>query len=222
MPVITCPDCGRDVSTLATACPHCGRPSPAGMVPPPASGMAAPLHGAAAPRIAAREETLWQGTPSPTLLAGHIFMILVVLIGIPLLARFFGSTMPDESRAESLKHFAFIAAAILVTIQALMLLVAWIRLRSTSYTITNQRVLIEQGVFTKTVDELDLRYLDDSQFMQTFVDRILGIGDVTLISSDKTSPRTTLRSVKDPRAVREMIRAEAYQNSQRQIFTRAT
>jgi uncharacterized membrane protein YdbT with pleckstrin-like domain len=119
-------------------------------------------------------------------------------------------------------HFAWIATAVLVAIQALMLIVAWIRLRSTAYTITNQRVLIEQGVFTKSVDELDLRYLDDSQFTQTFVDRILGIGDVTLISSDKTSPRTTLRSVKDPRAVREMIRAEAYQNSQRQIFTRAT
>ena len=26
MPLIQCPDCGRDVSTLAQACPNCGRP----------------------------------------------------------------------------------------------------------------------------------------------------------------------------------------------------
>src|SRR3989338_10765011 len=26
MALIQCPDCGRDVSTLATACPNCGRP----------------------------------------------------------------------------------------------------------------------------------------------------------------------------------------------------
>ncbi|MGZ7032784.1 MAG: zinc ribbon domain-containing protein, partial [Thermoanaerobaculia bacterium] len=37
MPVIACPDCGHDVSTLAPVCPHCGRPSPAGTTPMPAS-----------------------------------------------------------------------------------------------------------------------------------------------------------------------------------------
>lgn len=26
MPLIKCPDCGKDVSTMAQACPHCGRP----------------------------------------------------------------------------------------------------------------------------------------------------------------------------------------------------
>ncbi len=196
---------------MATACPHCGRPSPAGTVP-----LAAPA-AAAAP-----EQTLWHGTPSSTLLAGHVLAILLVLVAIPLLSYFFGSTMPDEDRAASMIRFGWIATAIIITIQLIVLTVAWIRLRATSYTVTNQRVLIEQGVFTKTVDEIDLRYVDDSQFQQTLVDRILGIGNVTLISSDKTSPRYMLRSVKDPRGVRELVRAQAYQSSHRQIFTRAT
>lgn len=26
MPLLQCPDCGKDVSTMAPACPHCGRP----------------------------------------------------------------------------------------------------------------------------------------------------------------------------------------------------
>ena len=176
----------------------------------------------AAPAAPVREETLWRGTPSPTLLAGHVALIVFVLAGLPLVTRFFAATMPDEDRAASLIRFGWIAAAILVSIQLVALLVAWIRLRSTLYTITNQRVLIEQGLFSKTVDEIDLRYVDDSRFAQTMVDRMLGIGHVTLISSDKSSPQFVLRSIKDPRGVREMIRAEAYQNSQRQIFTRAT
>lgn len=29
MPLTKCPDCARDVSTLAAACPHCGRPTEA-------------------------------------------------------------------------------------------------------------------------------------------------------------------------------------------------
>jgi uncharacterized membrane protein YdbT with pleckstrin-like domain len=210
MPVITCPDCGRDVSTMATACPHCGRPSPAGLTP------IGPT-----PVPPAREQTLWQGSPSATLLAGHILGVIAVLCVIPALAHFFARTMGDDDGA-GLITFGWWATGILVTIQLLVLIVAWIQLRGTKYTITNQRVLVEQGVFSKTVDEIDLRYLDDSAFTQTFLDRMLGIGNVTLVSSDKTSPRYVLRSIKDPRGVREIIRAEAYQNSQRQIFTRST
>jgi uncharacterized membrane protein YdbT with pleckstrin-like domain len=210
MPVISCPDCGRDVSTLATACPHCGRPSPAGI---------APLAGA--PQPPRREETLWEGHPSATLLLGHIAGIVFAVIAIPLLAHFFASGMPEE-RQPGMIAFGWIATSILVVIQLLALLTAWIKLRSTQYRVTNQRVLIEQGVFSKTVDEIDLRYVDDSTFTQSLMDRILGIGSVTLMSSDTNTPRYMLRSIKDPRGVRELIRAEAYQSSQRQIFTRAT
>ena len=211
MPVIACPDCGRDVSTLAPVCPHCGRPSPAGNTP------------IDAPRVApAREETLWHGTPSPTLLMPHYAGIVAVLIGLPLFVRFFARSIPDLEKAESMIRFGWIATAILILIQIAMLLVAWLRLRSTQYTISNQRVLIERGIFSKMVDEIDLRYVDDSQFAQTFVDRILGIGNVTLLSSDKNTPRYVLTSIKDPRGVREIVRTQAYQSSHRQVFTRST
>ena len=177
---------------------------------------------AGAPGPARQEETLWQGTPSMALLAGHAAGIVLVLVAVPLLARFFASTMPEMDRAAGMVRFGWIATAVLIVIQAAALLVAWVRLRSTMYRVTNQRVLVEQGVFSKTVDEIDLRYVDDSTFTQSLVERILGIGSVTLISSDKSSPRYVLRSIRDPRGVREMIRAEAYQTSQRQIFTRST
>lgn len=174
-----------------------------------------------APQPPAREETLWQGTPSTTLLIGHIAGIVLVLIGIPLLTRFFASTMDDAQR-EGMIRFGYWATAILLTIQLIALLVAWIQLRSTMYRVSNQRVIVEQGIFSKTVDEIDLRYVDDSNFTQSLAERILGIGSVTLMSSDASSPRYVLRSIKNPRDVRELIRAEAYKNSQRQIFTRAT
>jgi uncharacterized membrane protein YvbJ len=28
MPLITCPDCGKEISTAANTCPNCGRPMP--------------------------------------------------------------------------------------------------------------------------------------------------------------------------------------------------
>lgn len=212
MPVIACPDCGRDVSTLAPVCPHCGRPSPAGTAIPAAAGAAAQ---------AAREESLWRGTPSPTLLVGKIAVLVLILIAIPLVARFFASTVSgDLEKAGNLRTAGWVIAAILGVAQFAVVVVAWLNLRSTLYIVTNQRVMIEEGILTKTVNEIDLRYVDDSQFFQGLTDRMLGIGNVTLHSSDANTPTYMLRSIRDPRGVRELIRAHAYQVSQRQIITR--
>jgi membrane protein YdbS with pleckstrin-like domain len=208
MPVVTCPDCGRDVSTMAAACPHCGRPSSP-------TTYAAPT-AAATPVIA--EETLWRGSPSWRILLGKIVAIILTAILIPLAARFIASSTND-SRIMTVGWWVTGAA---VVWQIIMFLIVMVRLQSTKYTITNQRVMIERGMLSKSLNEIDLRYIDDTQFFQSVSDRMLGIGNVTLISSDKALPTTVLQGIAGPRDIREMIRARAYQVSQRQLFTRAT
>ena len=211
MPVISCPDCGKDVSTIAASCPHCGRPSPAGTSPIAASSVK--------PLV---EETLWKGSPSWKLLLGQIVTIVVTLLAVPLLGQFLASRMSDPMKAAQVVHYSWLVAAALVALELVLFLLALARLRSTVYTITNQRVMIEAGMLTRSLSEIDLRYIDDTQFFQGITDRLLGVGNITLISSDKTSPTYVLRGIPDPRNVRETIRANAYQVSQRQIFTRAT
>jgi uncharacterized membrane protein YdbT with pleckstrin-like domain len=169
-----------------------------------------------------KEETLWRGTPSPTLLIGKIATLVFSVVGVLVIAYFFASTAADSDKHSSLIAAGWVIAGILAAVQIVVVVIAWMTLRSTMYIVTNQRVIIEQGIVSKTVNEIDLRYVDDSQFFQGLTDRMLGIGNVTLISSDKSSPTVMLRSVSDPRAVRELIRTHAYQVSQRQIFTRAT
>jgi len=204
MPVIACPDCGRDVSTLAPACPHCGRPSP---------GLSAPAVAGAAPPSPAHEETLWRGWPSLIVLFGHVVLMLIVMIAGLVLGTFVDT--PNN-------HAVLWITGAILAILLVRFFIALMKQRSTIYTVTNQRVIIEQGVLSKSLSEIDLRYIDELQFSQTFIDRMLGIGTVTLVSSDKVFPTTALRKVKDPRGVREIIRAQAYQVSQRQLFTRAT
>lgn len=211
MPVIACPDCGRDVSTLAPVCPHCGRPSPAGTMPIAPSAAAIP-----------KEETLWRGTPSAIKLAGRIIEGVLIVVIVPLLFRWFAGQTNDLQTSTNLIRFGWLATSLLLIITVVRFLSAFIQLRSTLYTITNQRVMIERGLLSKQLSEIDLRYVDDTQFFQGIVDRMLGIGNVTIISSDKSTPTYVLVGVKDPRALREMIRSNSYQVSQRQIFTRAT
>ncbi len=210
MPVIACPDCGRDVSTLAPTCPHCGRPSPAGTAP------------ITAPPPAVAEQTLWRGTPSAIKLVWRIVGIVAIVIFVPLIFRWFSMRALDIETAARIMRAGWIITAALVIIEVVRFFYSLLILRSTLYTITNQRVMIERGLVTKSLSEIDLRYIDDTQFFQGPVDRILGIGNVTIISTDKSTPVYVLQGVRDPRALREMIRTNSYQVSQRQIFTRAT
>jgi membrane protein YdbS with pleckstrin-like domain len=212
MPVITCPDCGREVSTIAPACPHCGRPSP---------GLSAPAGAVGAAPVASQEETLWRGSPSLAVLLGHVVMMLVVLVGVPFIASLIADKA-GEPNASHIRHFGWLITLVILIVQLISFFIALMKQRSTVYTVTNQRIMIEQGVFSKSLSEIDLRYVDESEFFQSFAHRLLGIGNVILVSSDKVFPTTTLRSIKDPRGVRELIRSHAYQVSQRQLFTRAT
>ena len=211
MPVITCPDCGREVSTLATACPHCGRPSPAGF---------APITGPAAPAVA--EETLWRGSPSWRVLIGKVALMILTVIVVPFAASFIASRTADLVMSGHIMKVGWWVTVIAVLLQMVAFLIAMMRLQSTLYTVTSQRVMTEQGILSKSLSEIDLRYIDDTQFFQNLTGRILGIGNVTLVSSDKAFPTTVLRGIHDPRGIRELIRARAYQVSQRQVFTRAT
>lgn len=212
MPVITCPDCGHDVSTMAMACPNCGRPSAP-------VAYAAPV-AAAAPAMA--EETLWRGSPSWRVLLGKVILIILTAILIPVAANFLAGQTNDLEMSGRITTYGWLIMAIAVFWQVVTFLIVMVRLQSTIYTITNQRVMIERGMLSKSLNEIDLRYIDDTQFFQSVADRLLGVGNVTLISSDKAFPTTVLQGITRPREIREMIRARAYQVSQRQLFTRAT
>ena len=172
--------------------------------------------------VPAAEETLWTGTPSWRVLIGKVVAMVLTAIVIPVAAGFIASQTADLEMSGRITKIGWYATALLLFIQLVGFLLAMLRLQSTLYTVSNQRVLIEQGILSKSLSEIDLRSIDDTQFFQSFTERLLGIGNVKLVSSDKALPVTMLRGIHNPRAVRETIRAAAYQVSQRQLFTRAT
>jgi len=178
--------------------------------------MAAVAAPASTPQAPGPEKILWRGTPSMLLAFGKIIQLLIVAIVLPLIY-YFGYTFLAPY---SVIVWAVIAIAI--AWQLIDLIIALARIKTTVYTVSNQRVTIESGLTSKSVEDIDLRYIDDTQFQQSFIQRILGIGNVTIVSSDKTSPTYIMRGIPDPRGLRELIRANAYQVSQRQLFTRAT
>jgi len=168
------------------------------------------------------EQTLWRGTPSPIVLIGGAIELLVALIAIPTASHFAAGYTQDLANADRIVHIGWLITAAAVLYFAIRALFGYGHIRSTIYTVTNQRVMIERGMLSKNLSEIDLRYVDETQFQQSAFERFLGVGSVTIISSDKSLPAYTLRGIKDPRGVRETIRTASYAASQRQLFTRAT
>jgi uncharacterized membrane protein YdbT with pleckstrin-like domain len=222
--LITCPECQKQVSSLATTCPNCGvaisRAAPSPLSAPP-SGPSGP------------EQTVWTGTPSAALLVGHMIPAILGFVILPVLAYLAYSSLMNSQHSPGLRSFvganravigyALVLVVALAFLPSLFRLAATIaRVKSIRYTLSNQRLIIEKGFFSKTLEEIDMRYVDETQFSQGFLEGLLGIGEIRVVSSDKLAPNFVLLGIKDPRSVRELIRAHSYQASQKQFFTRST
>jgi len=60
----------------------------------------------------------------------------------------------------------------------LWLIVVWIRWQSTSYTLTDQRIIIETGVFGRSSKIIPIDRVQDCTTKQTLIGRIFGFGRV--------------------------------------------
>jgi uncharacterized membrane protein YdbT with pleckstrin-like domain len=72
---------------------------------------------------------------------------------------------------------------------AALVLVAWLSLwpllvwRTTHYVFTNERVLLQQGVFSRDRRDIPLSRVNDHSMTQRFVERLLGCGTLTIESA---------------------------------------
>jgi len=82
----------------------------------------------------------------------------------------------------------------------------WLETRSTTYTLSDQRLKFTRGVFTKTTEDLELYRVRDTKFEQSLFERLVGLGKIELFTTDETSPTISLAYIADAEAVREKIR----------------
>lgn len=71
-----------------------------------------------------------------------------------------------------------IVTLVLVAIAGLWLIVVWVRWQSTAYTLTDQRIKIESGVFSRSEKIIPIDRVQDCTTRQTLLGRIIGYGRV--------------------------------------------
>ncbi|MBC1272646.1 PH domain-containing protein [Listeria booriae] len=76
------------------------------------------------------------------------------------------------------------------------------------YTLTTERLLIQKsGVLSQKKDELELYKIKDISVKQGMKDKMLGVGDITILSTDESSPKTVLKRIHKPQDIKEQIRS---------------
>jgi membrane protein YdbS with pleckstrin-like domain len=78
--------------------------------------------------------------------------------------------------------------------------------KSVRFRVTNYRIDKEYGLLSKSIDTLELWHVEDIRFHQNVIDRILRVGDITVISHDDTTPTLTLNGMPNPRPLFESMK----------------
>lgn len=117
-----------------------------------------------------------------------------------------GEEVLFEGRAALVPSFGTLVLAVLTL--GLWLLVRYFQTLGRSYRITSRRIVVETGVLSKKLEQIDLYRVADYTVERPFGQRIMGTGNLLLKTFDKTTPELNVLSIKtDVVKLYESVRA---------------
>lgn len=153
-----------------------------------------------------RERILYHGTPSQTVNI-NIFLLCTAIFVLSVLApTIWSDYLAQNTKLTQYKDIYMTASKVLFFVPIVWALVAWLKVKNHKYTITTERLKEEEGVLSKSVDELELFRVKDISYTQPFFDRIFGCSNIILDTSDKSTPIVVLHAIRNAGPVIELIR----------------
>jgi membrane protein YdbS with pleckstrin-like domain len=70
--------------------------------------------------------------------------------------------------------------------------------RTLKYRITNYRIDVTTGVLSRNIETLELWHVEEPRLHQSLLNRIFGVGSITILSHDATLPTLTLYGLPRP------------------------
>lgn len=148
------------------------------------------------------EETIiWTGTSSQWTNFGTYFFCVLLAAGV---VAAYILVKPEQP---------LILAALAVPV--LWMIGKWIGTRCYRYEITSERIKITTGLLSRHRTELELYRVRDYSVIEPFWLRLVGCGNIVLVTADRTTPQIVLRAVPHAGTLKDQIRAHTERMRQR-------
>jgi uncharacterized membrane protein YdbT with pleckstrin-like domain len=151
-----------------------------------------------APKLHPGEQILYEGHPSWRALIAFYIKGILIVAALCLLVAVGTSLFGDETKTGLVSGIAVVGVA-------LVILVGFVKRVATSYTITNRRLHIKRGIVSRTIQETRLERVQNVNYTQSVIQRILQIGNVDFDTAAGDDYNFVFSGVADPAEVVHMV-----------------
>jgi uncharacterized membrane protein YdbT with pleckstrin-like domain len=148
-----------------------------------------------------QETLVWRGTPSQWTNFGTYLFCLILAAGVGVAYYF---VKPPQQ-----------LILLVLIVPVFWAICRWIATRCHRYEITSERVKITTGLLSRKTQELELYRVRDYSIVEPFWLRLVGRGNVVLVTADSTNPTFVLRAVPRVAELKDQIRANTERMRQR-------
>lgn len=82
----------------------------------------------------------------------------------------------------------------------------WLQIKTTKVLITDQRIIVSEGILNKTTNETELYRVRDTTIEEPFFYRIFGLGNIVVFTTDEATATHKFVAYKKPHWVKDQIR----------------
>ncbi len=190
-----CTACNTESPKESTFCPKCGKPLA--------------VTGAPAPTVTERmeakvgdvrnspddpEHDLWKGGFSPKAMIGYWLLAAVVTI-VAIVVGIVSVNPVVWIIGLAVAGSLWVAFALYLLYERL----------SVDYQLTTQRLFQRKGILARVTNRVEVIDIDDVQFSQSLVERMLGVGTIRILSTDLSDPKLVMIGIDDVKNVADII-----------------
>lgn len=141
------------------------------------------------------EQELWKGGFSPKAMLIYWLAAVVVTIG-------------GIAASLLLKDYPVVwvvAGGLIAAVWLASFLYLLYERLSVEYQLTSQRLFHRRGILTRVTNRVEVIDIDDVQFTQNIIDRMLGVGTIRVLSSDISDPKLVMIGIDDVKRIADLI-----------------
>ena len=215
----SCPFCAETIQAAAVKCRYCGEFLNTSKARALLEKKDAPEDKETAGQAEDNGDILFAGRPSffalipMAIKAGILFGIVALVIKFPLEEMINGHLGIKFRTIMLIKiaHYRVIAGWVLGAIIVLGLFIKVLYLKMTYYEVTADRIEWSRGILDRKVDNIDMFRVMDLKLRRNILDCLLGIGRITLVTSDKSDPEFTFEKIRNCRYLYDTIKYASLQ-----------